>query len=256
MQLEGHSNAVLGLCWAPAGDRLLSCGPDKTVRAWDAVTGEQVKKYRDHSSYVNAVAAAPKGPPLVVSGSDDCSAKVWDLRVRGSVQTFADQYQVLAVSFSTDGQHVFTGGIDNAVKAWDMRMGELAYTMEGHTDTVTGMELSPDGNHLLTNSMDNTLRMWDVRPFAPDDRCVRTFTGHSHNYEKGLLRCAWSANGGRVSCGSADRMVYVWDSSSGRMTYKLPGHAGCVHDVAFHPTEPIIGSASADQTIYLGELAY
>ena len=37
--------------------------------------------------------------------------------------------------------------------------------------------------------------------------------------------------------------------------YKLPGHSGSVNECVFHPKEPIIGSASSDKTVYLGELA-
>lgn len=35
------------------------------------------------------------------------------------------------------------------------------------------------------------------------------------------------------------RFVYIWDTTSRRMLYKLPGHAGSVNEVAFHPEEPI-----------------
>ena len=48
---------------------------------------------------------------------------------------------------------VYTGGIENVVKAWDLRKGEVALTLSGHGDTVTGLALSPDGNHLLSNAM-------------------------------------------------------------------------------------------------------
>lgn len=54
-----------------------------------------------------------------------------------------------------------------------------------------------------------------------------------------LLRCAWSPDGSRVAAGSGDRFVYVWDTTSRRVVYKLPGHAGSVNEVDFHPTEPI-----------------
>lgn len=55
---------------------------------------------------------------------------------------------------------MYTGGIENVVRAWDLRRddGEAALTLRGHSDTITGMRVSPDGSHLLTNSMDNTLR--------------------------------------------------------------------------------------------------
>ena len=54
-----------------------------------------------------------------------------------------------------------------------------------------------------------------------------------------LLRCSWSPDGSKVAGGSGDRFVYVWDTTSRRITYKLPGHAGSVNDVDFHPFEPV-----------------
>jgi len=54
-----------------------------------------------------------------------------------------------------------------------------------------------------------------------------------------LLRVAWSSDGGQVSAGSGDRFVYIWDTTSRRILYKLPGHAGSVNEVDFHPFEPI-----------------
>lgn len=55
--------------------------------------------------------------------------------------------------------------------------------------------------------------------------------------------------------GSADRMVYIWEVASRRILYKLPGHSGGVNEVAFHPSEPVVVSASSDKQLYLGELA-
>ena len=149
---------------------------------------------------------------------------------------------------------MYTGGIENTVKVWDLRKGEVSLTLRGHNETITGMRLSPDGTHLLTNAMDNTLRVWDMRPYAPANRCVKVFTGHQHSYEKNLLKCDWSPDGSKVTAGSADRHVYVWETASRRMLYKLPGHSGSVNEAVFHPVEPIIGSASSDRQIYLGEL--
>ena len=48
----------------------------------------------EHSSFVNSCCPARRGPPLIVSGSDDGTAKLWDMRIRGCVQTFPDKYQV------------------------------------------------------------------------------------------------------------------------------------------------------------------
>ncbi len=86
-------------------------------------------------------------------------------------------------------------------------------------DTVTCLALNPKGTHLLSNSMDSTLRSWDVRPFVDDGAGGKklhdkTFVRGTHNAEKGLLNCAWSADGTMATGGSADRVVRVWDEPS------------------------------------------
>lgn len=55
-----------------------------------------------------------------------------------------------------------------------------------------------------------------------------------------LLQCLYSmimceVNAMCLCC----RFVYIWDTTSRRILYKLPGHAGSVNEVAFHPEEPI-----------------
>lgn len=75
--------------------------------------------------------------------------------------------QITAVGFSDGADKIFTGGIDNDIKVWDLRKHEVAMKLQGHTETITSMQLSPDGSYLLTNSMDCTLRVWDMRPYAP-----------------------------------------------------------------------------------------
>lgn len=253
--MKGHKNSVLELHWTPDGENLVSCSPDKTVRVWDAATGEEECKFTGHRDIVNSCCPLRRGPPLFVSGSDDRSVCLWDMRTRRAVRKLSERFQVTAVAFSDGGDQVFSAGIENVVHAWDLRQDEVVMTLTGHNDTITGMRVSPDGAHLLTNSMDNTLRSWDVRPYAPAERCTRVFTGHQHGFERNLLRCDWSADGARVTAGSSDRMVYIWGAQSGAMQYRLPGHKGSVNEVVFHPSEAIVGSCSSDKTIFLGELA-
>jgi Prp8 binding protein len=252
--LRGHKNAVLEVHWTQDGEGLISCSPDKTVRAWDAETSEEIARFSEHAAVVNSCCPLRRGPPLVVSVSDDCTARLWDLRERNAVRDISERYPLTSVSFSEGGDQIYTSGIENVVRVWDLRTEQPVYTMEGHSDTVTGMRLNAAGTHLLTNSMDNTVRSWDVRPYAPKDRCVAVYTGHQHGFERNLLRCDWSSDGKRVTAGSANRMVYVWNAKTAQIEYALPGHTGSVNEVVFHPSEPVVGSCSSDKTIYLGEL--
>lgn len=216
---------------------------------------QRVKKLAGHTSVVNSVCPVTRGPTLVASASDDSTAKLWDVRYKRAVKTFSDPFQLTAVCFSADNGHLITGGLDGDIKMWDLRKDEVSAVLRGHGDIVTSVALSPDGNFLLSNAMDSTVRKWDVRPFVAGERLQKTFLGAKHGFERSLLRCGWSHDMKLVGCGSADRYVYVWDADSGSLRYHLPGHTGSVNEVAFHPSEPIVGSCSSDKNIYLGELA-
>jgi len=252
--LKGHSATILDLQWSRDGERVLTASADKTGAVWDAEQLVRTKKLRDHSSYVNSICASRRGDPLLATGSDDCTIMLWDLRRRSPIKTLETPFQVLAVAFSDDSTQVFSAGIENEIKAWDLRTQKVVYTLEGHQDSITGMELSPDGSYLLSTAMDHTVRMWDVRPFAPAQRMLNVYEGAKHDLQKNLLKCAWSPDGSKVSAGSADRFVYVWDMVTRRILYKLPGHSGCVNEVDFHPNEPILLSCADDKLIFMGEI--
>ena len=74
-------------------------------------------------------------------------------------------------------------------------------------------------------------------------------------FAQNLLRCDWSPDGSRVTAGSGDRLVYVWETATRNLVYKLPGHTGSVNEVCFHPKENIIASCGSDKQIFLGEIA-
>eukprot|EP01113_Clastostelium_recurvatum_P025253 TRINITY_DN3039_c0_g1_i1.p1 TRINITY_DN3039_c0_g1~~TRINITY_DN3039_c0_g1_i1.p1 ORF type:complete len:377 (-),score=81.57 TRINITY_DN3039_c0_g1_i1:13-1104(-) len=255
MVLTGHTASILELGWSGDGTKIATASADKTVGIWDVERGMRIKKCREHTSFVNSCSVTRRGTALVASASDDTTARVWDPRMKLSAQTFSHNYPLTSVTWSDAGDMLFTGGLDNIVRAWDMRKGDVVHSFVGHDDTITGLRVSHDGSYLLSNAMDHTVRVWDVRPYAPIDRQLKVFTGCHHGVERSLLRCAWSKDGERVAAGSSDQFVHVWDTTSRRLLYKLPGHAGSVNDVDFHPKEPIIVSCSSDRTIYLGELA-
>jgi Prp8 binding protein len=184
----------------------------------------------------------------------------WDLRgndptipVLSLTQQGVDT--ITGMALSPTGTHILANSMDSVLRAWDVRP-----FFQG-----SGFE---------------------------DERCERRFEGHRHGAEKLLLKCSWSPDGERVACGSADRydiehrvyymcvyynctlnyigdmtyfyfnlfmflffrITHIWDTSSCKELYCLPGHKGSVNEVIFHPTEPIIASCGSDKQIFIGEL--
>lgn len=256
----GHKGAILDVQFSAQGDLIFSASTDKNVIIWDAGTCTRIKKLTGHQSIVNSLSTSrDQNKALVCSASDDKTVRIWDTRKRAVVSSFKDDYQLTAVTFNENAEQVIVGGIENVLKVYDLRKNKLLYSMPGHFDTITGLALSPDGNFVLSNSMDNSRKfncrstvqinykllvyflvcIWDIRPFVQTNRNLKTLTGHQHNFEKNLLRCSWSPDGRRVTAGSADRFVNIWDVYNKRIIYKLPGHTGSVNEVVFHPKEPI-----------------
>eukprot|EP01129_Flabellula_baltica_P007030 TRINITY_DN2692_c0_g1_i1.p2 TRINITY_DN2692_c0_g1~~TRINITY_DN2692_c0_g1_i1.p2 ORF type:complete len:191 (-),score=35.07 TRINITY_DN2692_c0_g1_i1:15-587(-) len=172
-----------------------------------------------------------------------------------SVTSISHMFPVTAVAFDDTATCVFTGSIDNLIRCWDTRnLDKELFVLPGHGDSITSLRLDPYGSYLLSNSMDQDLRIWDIRPYAPQQRCIKIMQGATHSFESSLIKANWGSNGAMIGSGSADRHVYIWDTTSREIKYRLPGHNGTVNEVSFHPTEPIVASCSTDKTIYLGEI--
>jgi WD40 repeat protein len=76
--IEGHTDEVDSVAFSPDGKHIVSGSHDKTIRVWDAVTGDIVSgPFEGHTSAVNSVAFSPDGKYIVI-GSDDKTIRVWD----------------------------------------------------------------------------------------------------------------------------------------------------------------------------------
>ena len=124
--LSGHSRAVCAVAVFADGKRVVSGSYDKTVKIWDAESGEELRTLSGHSSYVMAVAVFADGK-RVVSGSLDHTVKIWDAESgtklythTGCVRVQCNTVPVLAVAVCADGKRIVSGCDDGRVKIWKM----------------------------------------------------------------------------------------------------------------------------------------
>lgn len=255
VDMNAHKNGILDIWWSLDSAKMYSCSADKTVAVWDLIEGKRIKKYKDHEGIVNSVQAPKRGEQMFVTTSDDWTVRLFDERIKQAASTVKLTYQATTATFSDTNDYIFYGGIDNQIKAWNLKSDESnEFNLLGHTDTITGVSLSHNGKFLLSNSMDKSVKMWDISPFVVGgNRWLKSFYGIMHNFEKNLLRWAWNKDDTIVSAGSSDNFVYLWNVETWEIHEKLGGHHGSVNETAFHPEFNIVASGSSDKTIFVGE---
>src|SRR6202040_467325 len=113
---------------------------------------------RGHMDRVNSVAFSPDGR-RIVTGSSDCTAKIWDAASGQEPFEFKGPYHNLCVALSPDGQRIVIGD-NNTAKIVEAVSGRELATFKGHTGAIFFVAFSPDGQRVVTISEDRTAKIW------------------------------------------------------------------------------------------------
>ncbi len=157
---------------------------------------------------------------------------------------------VRSLCFSPSAHLVASGSEDGTAKLWHVGGGEEPITLLGHKARVNCVAFSPDGSLLASASDDETVRLWETQT-GQALMVLQPGVGPA-------LCVTFSPDGKRLAVGGVlariPSAISLYQLTSRQEQRRLSGHTYKVNAVAFHPSQPLLASGSADKSILLWDL--
>jgi WD40 repeat protein/serine/threonine protein kinase/endogenous inhibitor of DNA gyrase (YacG/DUF329 family) len=207
--------------------------------------GPLIRTFKGHTAWVHSVALTSDGR-FAVSGSWDCTLRVWDLQHGRSVQTLeGHKGWVNAVAVTSDGSRVVSAASDCTLRVWDLATGQSVQTLKGHTGRVNAIAVMPDCRRAISGSTDRTLRLWDLE----NGKLVRTLKGHL-----GVVNAVAVTPDGRNAVSASDFRLRIWDLQRGRLLRTLEAHMDWSNSFVIMPDGRYLVSGAADNNLCVWDL--
>lgn len=242
LTISAHSGYVRSVAFW--GNKLVTASEDKTVKVWDATTGQMSGSGKD-LALINSLAVSAKA---FATGSSDKLVKIWDPSGLSIKQSFSGHTgSVRAVAFSPDGTILASGSTDHSARLWDLSKGTIFKILDHSISgigLVEAIAFSPNGKIFATGGWDNIIKLWDLSNY----QTTHTIKGHT-SY---ILSLAFTpdntalAAGGWATGTPASADLKLWDVSNGQMLRTFTGHSGNIKSVQIDASGTYLFSGSND----------
>ncbi|KAL0222628.1 hypothetical protein RCL1_002482 [Eukaryota sp. TZLM3-RCL] len=201
-----------------------------------------------HVAAVSSIVVHPTQDDVVLTCSDDCTWRLWDLSsgnfdlvlaATGHTSWIAD------VDISPAGDYVATACGDGTARLWNLA-SQTSEVVNNQTtlSTLWGVKFHYTGQFLALCSLDHTAKVFDIGSTVFSN--VLTLRGHVDSVNS----LAWLPFSNVLATGSADKTVSLWDCRTNQCVQSLFGHTNAVRNVVFtHDTNSII-SCDSDGVVY------
>lgn len=254
--IHSIGKSVTTLVITPDGQNIFSAGYDKNIDIWDLASGQLLRSVEDwgdveslaltpsgdgiisgveyglhiwgwpivlegHRDRVQAIAATPDGYKIV-SGSRDCTIKVWSYGSSGGFECSLEGHtkKVNAITITQDGKKAVSGSDDQSLKVWDLESGQLLQSMEGcHEALFAELRKPVTGPYDLYETRSRS----DVYPFdvRTDEEKIEAQNKKGHTSQ--VVSVEVTPDGQKVISGSTDKIIKIWDLVSGTPLHTLTG---------------------------------
>lgn len=148
----------------PGGRRIVTAGPNSSVRVMNFGTGRQSRLFKGHRDDIWALSVAPDGK-RILSGGFDSEIRYWSVRSGRCIRVLTGHAGVVnSVAFTPCGRFAVSGSDDRTVRVWDLSSGRCVKALLAHSRAVYSIGMAARGGLVAsTGFLDETVRVWDWR---------------------------------------------------------------------------------------------
>lgn len=212
-----HGYPILDISCSADNQTFASVGGDRSVFLWDVQAASTIRRFggtqQGHTSRISSVSFAGAEDSVLVSGSDDRSVRVWDVKSRNAnpIMVFEEAGDSVS-SIVVREEEIIAGSVDGRVRSYDIRMGLC--TEDTMPAAVTSLQVTGDGQALLVGCLDSKIRLIDRK----NGGCLRAFWGNGFKNEELRIKCCFGEGEAIVMCGSEGTgTVNAWDVMTGQI---------------------------------------
>jgi WD40 repeat protein len=259
--------SISTVAFSPDG-RLLAAGTVAGyIYLWDVASRQMRGKFTPYETpvafdridlIIDCVSFSPDGNMLAIAIG--AWVVLWHLPTNTQVGPIeSTHYPVTSVAFSRDGEMLFWGSTDKAIRLMRLRSAHFnkrstisfdessGETLTGHTARISALAISPDGSILASSGEEKTVRFWDVANKVQIAELM--FHGDS------IPGIAFNPAGTLLASGSFDGTAILWDVAQRKPWGKPMAHdSSGITGVAFDATGKTLASTARDGSIALWDV--
>ncbi|KAH7431915.1 hypothetical protein KP509_08G073000 [Ceratopteris richardii] len=171
LEIDAHSGGVNDLAFAHPNKQLciITCGDDKTIKVWEAITGRRQYTFEGHEAPVYSVCPHQKeNIQFIFSTAIDGKIKAWLYDHMGSrVDYDAPGHWCTTMAYSADGTRLFSCGTskdgESFLVEWNETEGKIKRTYMGFRKRSLGVvQFDTTRNHFLAAGDEFQIKLWDM----------------------------------------------------------------------------------------------